>query len=178
MDRNIITVEEAAAYNRARIGEIRQTFQRYETDGTSREAWLRPGTLGGELIGDLKKSDTWYERILKYVPVEAVSMYLALDRGIAASGEAIGERVKLLALALLCSVAFNVAYLFRVAGVRSQVQVWVSSLALVAYVYVNGGVFNAIGWANPTRQLFVLVMTGAVLTFFKPPMLAAKNGSG
>jgi hypothetical protein len=173
MDRNIITVQTAAARNRARAEEL----ERYVREVGGRPTGLLPGSLGGELPIELQKPDSWYERILKYVPVEAVSMYLALDKGIQSGwdksiqsptqGESRGL-VLWLAFALICCVVFNIMYLVRVAGVRSRSQVTVSSLALVAYVYINGGVFAAAQLAPPMAQLFVLVLTGAVLIFFKP----------
>jgi hypothetical protein len=177
MDRNIITVEDAAAYNRARVAEMRKAHDRSMTEGGGGGPSLGRGTLGGELPIDAQKPDEWYERVLKYVPVEAVSMYLALDRGIAASGEGSRARAGWLAVALMCCLVFNVAYLIRIARVASPWQVVVSTVALVSYVYVNGGVFEAIGLAKPIAQLFVLILTGAVLTFFKPPPLAAQASS-
>jgi hypothetical protein len=170
MDRNIITVEAAAAHNRARIAEVQHMLQRYMREAGGRSTGLVPGTLGGELPIDLQKPDSWYERILKYVPVEALSMYLALDKG-AHSALDKGSHSALvlwLAAALACCVAFNVMYLVRIVGLRSGWQVGVSSLALVAYVFINGGVFEAVHVAPPVAQLFVLVVTGAVLIFFKP----------
>jgi hypothetical protein len=173
MDRNIITAQTAAARNRARAEEI----ERYVREAGSRPTGLLAGSLGGDLPIDLQKPDSWYERILKYVPVEAVSMYMALDKGVQSgwdkgiqSPTQGGSRglVLWLAFALVCCVAFNIIYLIRVARVISRSQVTVSSLALVAYVYINGGVFAAAQLAPPIAQLFVLVLTGAVLIFFKP----------
>ena len=179
MDRNIITVEAAAAHNRARVAEVQHVLQRYMREAGGRPTGLLPGTLGGELPIDLQKPDSWYERILKYVPVEALSMYLALDKGIhsaldtgihSANQEAPAALVLWLAAALACCVLFNIMYLVRILCVRSRWQVAASSVALIAYVYINGGVFEAITPAitPPVAQFFVLVDTGAVLIFFKP----------
>jgi hypothetical protein len=183
MDRNIITAEAAAAHNRVRAAEFRQAIQRYAGEAGGREASLAPGTLGGELPIDVQKPDTWYDRITKYVPAEAISAYLALEKSAQAAhpktlSEQAGwsEQAEWLALALAVSLLFNVAYLMRIAKVKSWVQVGVSSLALVAYVYANGGVFSALGIAYPIAQLFVLVITALLLTFFEPlPSKAAVN---
>jgi len=170
MDRNIITVEAAASRNRVRAAEFRSAVQRYIEEVDGRGASFSPGTLGGELPIDLQKPDDWYQRILKYIPVEAITAYVALDKGTQILTKAgSNEQIRWLALALLVCVAFNVAYLIRTAKVRSGVQVGVSSLALVAYVYIGGGVFEAAQLTTPIAQLFVLVVTGLLLTFFKPP---------
>jgi hypothetical protein len=177
MDRNIITAEVAAAHNRARAAEYRKTIERYVEKPGGLEAGLQPGVLGGELPIGLEKPDAWYDRIVKFVPGEAIGAYLALDKGTQAFTPEGSERVGLLALALVIVVAFNVAYLMRIAKVTSVSQVAISSLALLAYVYVTGGVFAAVdGLARPEVQLFVLIVTGLLLTFFKPPD-AEKPGS-
>jgi hypothetical protein len=169
MDRNIITVEAAAAHNQTRAAQVRQALQHYMREDGGRLAPLVSGTLGGDLPVDLQRPDSWYERILKYVPIEAVSIYLALDKGVHSAVQDGSLRGALwLALALMFCLAFNIAYLVRIAGVRSRLQVGVSSLAMVAYVYVTGGVFQALNLAPPEAQLFVMVATGAVLTFVKP----------
>ncbi len=169
MDRNIITAEAAAAHNRARAAEFENAVQRYAKVTGGPQTSLRPGTLGGELPIDLQKPDAWYERILKYIPVEAITAYIALDKGTQILTKAgSNEQVGWLALALLICVAFNFAYLIRVAEVTSKLQLGVSSLALVAYVYIGGGVFEAAQLTTPIAQLFVLVVTGLLLTFFKP----------
>jgi len=180
MDRNIITVEAAAAHNRARAAEVQQMLQRYMREAASRPADLLPGTLGGEPPIDLQKPDSWYDRILKYVPVEVLSMYLALDTGIrSTTQDGSQERIRWLALALVCVVVFNFAYLVRILHVRSPWQTSISCVALVAYVYVNGGVFQALSLVWPQAQLFVLIVTGAVLIFFPlPDAGSVQSGAG
>jgi hypothetical protein len=45
---------------------------------------------------------------------------------------------------------FNIAYLTRIAKVTHMSQVFISSLALIAYVYVIGGVFAAVEQSRAT----------------------------
>jgi hypothetical protein len=178
MNRNIITVEAAAARNRTRVAEVQQVLQRYIREAGGWPESLPRGILGAsELPIDLEKPDHWYERIWKSVPIEVLSMYWVLDKGIhATTPDRSLQQVLWLAAALLCCVAFNIMYLIRIGAVESRGQLAISSLALVAYVYINGGVFAAVGPAivPPTAQLFVMVVTGAVLIFFKPPPPAEK----
>jgi hypothetical protein len=174
MDRNIITVEAAAAHNRARLEELHRYIR--ETGGRVAEAL--PGKLGGELPIDLQKPDTWYEQIVKYIPVESLSMYLTLDKGIQASTQnSPQEGTVLLALALVAVVVFNFAYLVWKLSVRSRWQTIISCLALVAYVYISGGVFEAMHLTSAAAQLFVLVVTGAVLIFFPLPAGSSQPGA-
>jgi hypothetical protein len=48
-------------------------------------------------------------------------------------------------------------------------QITVSTVALVAYVYVTGGVFKAANIAPAFLQLSVLIIVAAFLVIFEPP---------
>jgi hypothetical protein len=130
--------------------------------------------LGGELPAMPPSKDSWYRKLMKFIPGEAMGVYLGLDRAVQTvdSGKALW-----LALVLVLAILFNIAYLKRIWQVERNSQVAVSSLVLVAYVYATGGVFLELGIAVPEAQMVVLIATGAFLVFFEPPALATPDQS-
>jgi hypothetical protein len=118
--------------------------------------------------------DSWNQRLLKFIPGEAMGLYLAIDRAIyTAGGLQTADKKNLLALwlalGLLAAIVFNVLYLKLIWRVARASQIAISTLALVAYVYATGGVFQPLGWAEPTAQMLVVIVVAAFLVFFKPP---------
>ncbi len=62
---------------------------------------------------------------------------------------------------------FNLVFLKVVWKVRPS-QIAVSTVALVAYVFVMGGVFEQMKLREPRTQVFVLIVTAAFLSLFRP----------
>jgi hypothetical protein len=169
MSRDIVTTRDAALAN---VGQV---------------APSRGGGLGiamGESRHNVVEPDSWYKRLMKYIPGEAVGLYVTLDRiaaaQTAADSTAISSsiankptydwvQIGWLTAALLVAVVFNIIYLLRIWKLQRRVQIVVSTVALVAYVYSTGGVFAALGVAPPKVQAFVLIATAALLTLFEPP---------
>jgi hypothetical protein len=183
MRRDIITVEDVAALNEAAALE---RAARLPDDATTAPDRLRD--LGGArrtgvasgAAAEIPAPDSWNERLLKYIPGEAVGLYLALDRAVHTVGalQAPAERTKLaicLAVALAASVLFNVLYLRLVWRVRRNIQIAASTVALVAYAYATGGAFEPIGLADPSVQMIVVIVVAAFLVLFKPPGQAAST---
>ena len=94
--------------------------------------------------------DTWYQRLAKYIPAEALRLYLGLDRGLQSANIGNQGLVISLGVVLVITMLFNVLYLRRIWKVARLSQVTVSTVALVAYVYVTGGVFKAANIAPPS----------------------------
>jgi hypothetical protein len=175
MDRNVITVAQAATANaeQAAAAKARRSALLHGLSGGKHldDMSYVDDLLGDEEAGQEKLSpDAWYARLVKLIPSEALSLYLALDRAVRppTNPEADAGLVYWLAACLAVCLLFNLAYLRRVWHVN-RVQLIVSTVALVAYVYVTGGVFDVLGWANPKAQSFVLIVTAAGLSLFKPP---------
>jgi len=110
-----------------------------------------------------RKPDSWYERILKFIPVEAVGMYLALDGLIrSATLDSIAKRVWL-SIALLVALLFTLVYLKRVAKVTRTAQIAASGVALVTWVFALGGVFSTFPFYAPWEGTAALVVVTAFL---------------
>jgi hypothetical protein len=128
------------------------------------------------------QADAWYQRLMKYIPGEAIGLYVALDKLVLTLSQSADQTAAtdsgqplnwtLIAWAsaeLLISLVFNVLYLKRIWKVQRLVSIVVSSIALIAYAYATGGVFTALHIAPPFAQVFVLIVTAAFLIFFQPP---------
>lgn len=169
MTRNILLQSDIAAL-RAALAQ--------EGVAAAPSANSQPGNrrLGGGLVvpPDLVPTpDSWSQRLLKYIPGEALGFYLGLDRA-AHTFSPSGAEPKFISIALLLWFAllagaiFNVFYLWKVANVSRVSQIVISTIALFGYIYATGGVFQEIGWANPTFQMLIVILIGGLLIFFKP----------
>jgi len=58
--------------------------------------------------------DTWYQRLAKYIPAEALSLYLGLDRALQSANLGDQGLVISLGIALEITMLFNVLYLRRI----------------------------------------------------------------
>ena len=58
--------------------------------------------------------DTWYQRLAKYIPAEALSLYLGLDRGLQSANIGKQGLVISLGVVLVITMLFNVLYLRRI----------------------------------------------------------------
>ncbi len=113
--------------------------------------------------------DQWYEQLIKYIPAEALSLYLGLDGVIRSADMTASMRQIWLALALIVSMIFAYVYLERVWNVSRKLQIAISTFALVAYVFALGGVFNTFSFYAPWQGTIVLIVVTAFLALFPPP---------
>lgn len=121
--------------------------------------------------GRAATQDTARERLLKFVPIETIGAYTAIDAGFKTfqdGGQTIDDFVVWVVVLFLSG--FTPLYLYRFQNVRRMTQLLVSLVAFGVYVLTIGGVFatQVIG-IEPVVQLILLVLTGLVLLFFKPP---------
>lgn len=167
MNRNIVTVRDVAAWklqaeSAAKIDKVKELAEKTSVGPGPRVL------MGGESAAGAMSVDSWYARLAKAIPAEALSLYLALDRGIRGpEGTVDPALVRWLAAALIIALIFNVVFLKVVWKVRPS-QIAVSTVALVAYVFVMGGVFEQMKLTEPRAQVFVLIVTAAFLSLFRP----------
>lgn len=173
MDRNIVTRADVAAAKRAAAEMAYTSSGDVDMGGPD-------VSLGSKVKA--AKPDQWYEKLAKYIPAEALGLYIALDSFVRGSLERPGlgaeQRVELVSwlfVALAAAIAFNYAYMRRVWNVRRLFQIGASTLALIAYVIGLGGAFEAAGWTTPFHGGMVLILTTAFLSFVEPPGPAASR---
>jgi hypothetical protein len=114
--------------------------------------------------------DTWYERLLKFIPAESVALYLALE-GIVRTPDLSPQAQQVwLAIVLALAVVFTWLYLGRTSEIPpSTTQLVVSSGALVVYVFAVGGVFATLGFWQPWQGTLLLIAATAFLSLYVPP---------
>jgi hypothetical protein len=169
MNRNIVTRVDAKAVPLERSGPIRRDQ-------------LPAGPKAPE-------PDSWYQRVLKYIPGEAIGLYLFLENlcrlqfplpdpanyktaeELAAAIAAVHDKQQpWLFAALVVVLVFNWVYLWRVWKVQRISQRVISCAALVVYVYAIGGVFATFPeYYSPNLGMAVLAVGAAFLAFVDPP---------
>jgi hypothetical protein len=121
-------------------------------------------------VAALPTADTWYERMLKYIPAESVALYLALE-GIVRTPALTDRALQIwLALVLAVCVLFTWLYLRRISEVGpTTAQLLVSCVALVVFVFASGGVFGTLWFWEPWQGTLLLVVATAFLSLYVPP---------
>jgi hypothetical protein len=172
MRRDIITIQDVVAlkeYAAADAGETARSPGRRK---------LGPVVVDKTAVPLIPEPDSWDQRLLKYIPGEAVGLYLALDRAVHTVHALEGEALAFwLAIVLAISALFNVLYLRVIWRVKRNTQIAASTLALLAYVYATGGFFEPAGLACASVQMIVVILVTAFLIFFKPPGQAVDAAS-
>jgi hypothetical protein len=133
--------------------------------------------------------DSRAERLLKFIPGEAIGTYLFLETTIRAGApKAPGEESILSAaeargwlwVALGVGLIFNWLYLKLIWKVKRLSQILISCAALVVYVFAAGGPFAAYEWYKPLYGTFALGVAAAFLLFAPeppgPPVVSGQGG--
>jgi hypothetical protein len=90
--------------------------------------------------------DDYQSRLLKYIPTEVVALYLTLDNILKSAAVDQQPDLTLLWIIFLLLVVFTPIYLWRVTKVRKSVQLIISTVAFVIWVFALGGVFENLPW--------------------------------
>ncbi|WP_207460839.1 hypothetical protein [Azospirillum sp. SYSU D00513] len=182
-NRNIFTLSDAAQRRMKltkspfhRVGQEDKLAEPGPVDGPS----LGNRQDGGPFLGkdvDVPKAvdpDQWHQRLIKYFPGEALSLYLALD-GILRSAVSGYELIFWLGIVTITSCVFNALYLKKVWKVNRKAQIAISTLALLVYIFSIGGVFKEFLWWKPFYGSLAVILTSAFLSFVDPP---GQNATG
>ncbi len=71
--------------------------------------------------------------------------------------------------ALIACMIFNWLFLKRVWSISSNTQVFVSTAALIVYVYALGGVFESLEFYKSWQGTIAVITASAFLSFVEPP---------
>jgi hypothetical protein len=109
----------------------------------------------------VNRADNYMSRVLKHIPSEIVMAYIAID-GVLRTGydpNVWGERQmlqKLLWITLATLTVITPLWLWRVMRVRSPLQLLISTLSVVVWLFALGGPFALLGWYKPALGAVVL----------------------
>lgn len=110
------------------------------------------------------RSDSYSERLVKYIPSEVVALYISLQ-AIAHSSDPDWW---------LPWVIFGVGligcplFLWRVLGVSKKVQLVLSSVAYLVWVFALGGPFAALAWYKPIYGALLLPIVTFAIPIISP----------
>jgi len=189
MNRNIVTQSNAARFS---------TIREFDAEDASNPPSEPDDFLLGEMKGgsaaarekesrDPKQGvtvravstpavDKWYERLLKYIPVETIGLYLALEGIIKSPEMGIRQRRFYLGATLVVSLVFTWLYLRRIAKVQLASQSLISCFALMVWVFAMGGIFATFAFYRPWQGTAALIVVTSFLAFIEPPELTAQLG--
>lgn len=112
-------------------------------------------------------SDDYKDRLLKYIPAEAIGLYLAIAGIVKSSDE--DDLKTALAIVFFVGLVFTPLYLLRVARVTSKVQLAVSTLAFAVWVFAIGDWFATMDWYGSAGAAIVLIVVTASIPLIIPP---------
>ena len=106
--------------------------------------------------GDQLSPDDYKDKLVKYIPAEAVAAYLTLDGIIRSS--ATGNSIRTgLWVAFVIGLIGTPLYLWRLQGVTSPLQLSISTLSFAIWVFALGGAFALYSWYHPWIASVLLV---------------------
>jgi hypothetical protein len=118
------------------------------------------------------KIDSYFDRLLKYIPSDVVGVWLAgsgLIRGQAEDG----SRAGLLWLMFVVGVVFSFLWTRQQTRVEGKPPAWrqiiLSCLAFVVWVFAIGGPFAELSFYKPLYGSLLLLMFTSALPLLPPP---------
>lgn len=168
MNRNVVTEADASRARRAAAQRNRPSTNIVAEAATERYAG-EGEPMGGSGAGIDVQPDKWFERLAKYIPAEALGLYLTLA-GLVTKDDVEKWGVVILSSVLIVSLVFNTLFLRLLWKVRRWSQIAVSGVALLVYVFATGGlIIQQLWFYEPRVGTALLVATTAFLCFFTPP---------
>jgi hypothetical protein len=124
---------------------------------------VRSSKAQGVRAEEEKPKDDYFTQIIKYIPSEAVALYLTLYGIVAAAKTQVPFETILWILFIVGLIATPI-YLLRVTKVKDKVQLAISTVAFFIWVFALGGPFATYSWYNTVYGAILIV----VYTFFVP----------
>ena len=122
-------------------------------------------------------ADDYKTALLKLIPGETVGVYTALSALAVATVASGGQPdATILLVFLIFGIVFNPIYLNWVAGVSKPLNIALSTLAFVLYVYAQGDWFASAGLHSPLLGAGLLIMGGSSVA--DPRWRSATNFGG
>ena len=115
-------------------------------------------------------SSDYADKLLKLIPTEIIGAYLAIE-GMASTNPSIQFRVLVIScLALIVLIPFYLWFLF---GVRRKLQLVVTMISFIVWVFSIGGPFLHFTWYLPIYGAITLVFWTLVV-----PLIPYKESTG
>ena len=110
--------------------------------------------------------DEYLSKVLKLIPAEVVSLYIALAGIIVVGGQAVNGEALFWFIFVVCLIGTPL-YLMKITKVGDLLQLGISTIAFVVWVFALGGPFATVSWYQPIYGALLL----PIFTFFVPMIL-------
>ena len=154
-DRNIITEADAA---RRRPSAAPQKTEKIEGLHT---------LMVGPSAVSIPSADDYLTKLLKYLPLEVLGVYLFLATLIKQNVVGASALATWLLWLLVLTVIVTCLYDYFVLHVKRAVQIFMSGVGIVIYVLASGDWFATTNWYHPWYGTAVLPIYGLMIQFVK-----------
>lgn len=107
------------------------------------------------------QTDGYVDKIIKLIPGEVVALYITLAGILAAGG--MSSSTMIWVIFFVCLIGTPL-YLNRISHVGNTVQIGISTVAYIVWVFALGGPFATLSWYLPIYGALLL----PIFTFFAP----------
>ena len=115
-----------------------------------------------------EKSDSYSDRLMKYIPTEVIALYLTFDTIIrSSSGGSTSSNLIYWIIFFFCFIG-TILYFIRMEKVRSVVQIIISVGAFAVWVFALGGPFLEFSWYNTLYGALLLPAYTFLIPLIEP----------
>jgi hypothetical protein len=97
--------------------------------------------------------DTYFDKIVKYIPSDIIAAWVAATSAIAAAADVPKERI----LWIVFTFGILLTFLWKLKQTQLRVQAAISTGAFIVWVFALGGPFSSLNWYNPLYGTLVLI---------------------
>ena len=115
---------------------------------------------------NIESNSNYQDKLLKLIPAEIVAAYVALD-GIA--GTIPAQRFKFLIVAICILLVINYFYLLKLHKVKSKLQIFITEISFLVWIFSLGGPFLDFLWYNSAWGSAVVILWTLVIPLFPIP---------
>jgi len=116
-----------------------------------------------------KRPDDYTDRLLKFIPVEVVSVYIFVYGLITSSQVSQYLKIQLLWIVFIVMVIGTGIYLLKVQNVYKKTQIAVSTMSFIIWVFATGGgPFAYMSWYQPIYGQVLLPIYTFFVAMIKP----------
>ena len=95
------------------------------------------------------KADRYMDRLLKYIPAEIVAVFILVNGLVEKLDHNAAEYLPILWGVFILFSVLTPLYLLRIQKVKKIVQLLISLVSFLVWVFALGGPFLTLGWYNP-----------------------------
>lgn len=121
---------------------------------------------GERLEPKSEKVDDYPIRIIKLIPAEVLTLYIALTGIIVVGRDSVNYEVLYWIIFIICLVGTPL-YLKEITNVNDNLQIGISTLSFIVWVFAIGGPFTTLTYYQPVYGALLL----PIFTFFIPMIL-------